>query len=412
MIFISVIVLIIAIVILTIKYIRVHAKAVSREHFEAAAARHASEMEYESPVITCDYCGFKIDTRVHDKCPNCGASFACDKEWMRRFEPDMENVDRKADNFADSVLREAEQNAARTAKKLKRCIIALCIITSGLVILALIVTFAVPEHDFVTKDEKLNSGSYESYEPVNYEINDSGVIVDFGGFKVSVTGIYENQQSYSDEHDFKIGLHVENESGQAAAVAFSLAGVNGMAPEGGYDYFYDWYKDHADVDQYARIYNLEDPEVCEIIFTDIHITGDDYEFSTAIPDVVLTTSSKLQYSADLPEEKTIYNEHDVTIMCRRDEEGQYLLWIANDSDVNYSVKTSNMKINGVSADCSGLYNQLIPAHYICPTRAIYTYDKSLLASTGALIELSLEFFCETDPALNFATGYLKLDPQE
>ena len=185
-----------------------------------------------------------------------------------------------------------------------------------------------------------------------------------------------------------------------------------MAPESGYDFIYDWYKDHADVHQFAKIYSLKDHEVGEMVFTDIRITGEDYEFSAAVPDVILKTSSTEDHSAELPDEKIIYDDHGVIIMCRRDEEGEYLLWIANQADANYSVKTSNMRINGASEDCSGLYNQPVPAHYLCPTHAIYSFDRSLMADSGTLVEMSFEFSCAADPAMNFATGYLTLNPLE
>ena len=405
--FLIILVLIVAIIILTIRYIRINAQSVSREKFEAEAARQAAKMRYQDPIITCDYCGSKIDTTLHRTCPNCGANFDRDPEWVERHNLDLENINKKADAYAKNTILEAQKNSAKTKKLLKRCLIALGSIVGILIVLGLVISFLEPEHTFTTQSEELNRASYETYAPAAYAIDGDGVILDSSGVKVTVTGVFENQND-SAERDFKIGLRVENESGQPVSLSLSLAGVNSKAPESGYSFKYDWYKNHADILQYLPVYNLEDSEICEMIFSDIQLSGDDYELRAEVPKAVVKTSSAAAYSISLPDETEIYDNYRVKILGSRNDEGHYLLWIVNLSDMDYLVSSSDFRINGFSVDSSGLYRQIIPAHYLCKTHELFPYNQDTDTDTDSLTELSLDFICKEDPAENFSTGYLPL----
>ena len=67
---IMIVVLVVVIIVLLIRYMRINADVLSREEFKIAADRKADKLKREDPIITCDYCGSTIDTRIHTHCPN------------------------------------------------------------------------------------------------------------------------------------------------------------------------------------------------------------------------------------------------------------------------------------------------------------------------------------------------------
>ena len=66
------------------RYQKVKANAFSKKEVARAADEHARKLSYADPVISCDYCGSKIDTKKHKTCPQCGATFNRDPEWIVR----------------------------------------------------------------------------------------------------------------------------------------------------------------------------------------------------------------------------------------------------------------------------------------------------------------------------------------
>ena len=69
----AMIILLIVIIFLVIKYLYVQAKILSSREFRKTAEKKSAVMQVYDPQITCDYCGYIINTAKDSKCPNCGA---------------------------------------------------------------------------------------------------------------------------------------------------------------------------------------------------------------------------------------------------------------------------------------------------------------------------------------------------
>ena len=403
----------IAAIILTIQYIRVNAKTVSREQFRKETARQASRIKLRSPVISCDYCGYKIDTKKYRNCPNCGASYSRDEEWTERYGLTEDDIESKADKYAGLVNQDQTEQAEKIAGWIKKCLIALGIILGGLLISA-IVSYLVnyqqeKESMYVTKSDELNIDSSDAYVPVPYGIDGDGVLIDKNGVRITVIGIYEDKKIDNSERDFKVGLRIQNESGQSISVSVTMSGAN-RKMGAGYFRMYDCYKDHADIIRYENIgSSLGDPEICEMLYRHIWVCGKkDRQPDAEVPLLVMKTTSAAGCTAQCPEETVIYDDHQVVILCGKDEKGNHLLWIDNRSDVNYEVTTSDLRVNGNNVyTMEGLFKDFLPAGYLYPAVRIRAADAVVW---DAQPEISVSFTCGEDPSKDFSTGYLRLDP--
>ncbi len=139
--FLATVMLIIAIIFLTIHYIKINAKTLSREEFIKEAVKNARKKEYQDPILTCEYCGVKIDTAVQKGCPNCGGSYANNKKWLKRHNPDLELVEKEAEKIAEKKLKEAEKKTKKIKKYLK-----ISIITLFSIIVLLILIYFIQGH--------------------------------------------------------------------------------------------------------------------------------------------------------------------------------------------------------------------------------------------------------------------------
>ena len=81
-----------------IQYQKVKANAFSKEEVKRAANEQARRIKYKDPIISCDYCGSKVDTSKFKTCPHCGGAYDQDVEWLNRF------------NVKDSFIESSTQN--------------------------------------------------------------------------------------------------------------------------------------------------------------------------------------------------------------------------------------------------------------------------------------------------------------
>lgn len=63
-----------------VQYVKVKNQLLGEKEVRDAAKKEVSKLRYKDPIISCDYCGSKIDTRKHRVCPGCGASYYRDEE--------------------------------------------------------------------------------------------------------------------------------------------------------------------------------------------------------------------------------------------------------------------------------------------------------------------------------------------
>ncbi len=63
------------IIVFGVKYLKVLNDVYGRDEIRKAAEEEAKNIRLRDPVITCDYCGCKVDTREYKVCPHCGGAY-------------------------------------------------------------------------------------------------------------------------------------------------------------------------------------------------------------------------------------------------------------------------------------------------------------------------------------------------
>jgi len=52
-----------------------------QEAWKAEDAYRRNETDKKDSIITCEYCGSKVDTEKHAVCPHCGGPYGDNEEW-------------------------------------------------------------------------------------------------------------------------------------------------------------------------------------------------------------------------------------------------------------------------------------------------------------------------------------------
>lgn len=400
-------VLVIAIIILVIKYIKINANVLSHNSFDREARRKAKEWKHSDPVISCDYCGAKIDTKKHKTCPACGAPYDMDEEWLRRNQPDTQWADEKAEETYDEKINEAAEKSAKTAKRLKIAIIVLLSLMVFFVIMAFIIKHTEQGHDYA-KEEPLNS-SYSDYVEASYEVVGDGVVFENDSVKITITNIYENQKYGGSA---KIEYEIENKRDADVRLIFSLVGINGISDT--FDYYYEWLKAGKTYTQYTTVRAEELGDIEELIFSHF-LTEVDGESTAYIYDYSLrkiTTTGSSEYVPAFPEEAVdVFENDNVRIASGFDSEyRRFHLYFENKSGYDYIISTSNTGlINNQPYSLAGIYDEYFPAGYMNIGESLYAYNESYeRVSPDDDLKISVTFSCNDDPSKSFSTGYFEL----
>ncbi len=406
--------LIIAIVVLTIKYIRINAHVLSRDEFHSAALKRAAKLEREDPIISCDYCGAKIDTRVNKVCPQCGASFSTDEEWKIRHAENKEWIERNSKKFAASKLKEATRQSAKTARGLKITIMALVTFVVALSIFAVIFDRYLKERHRFQDNEILNQNSYESYVKTEYEVDGDNTIFDKNGVKVSLTGFYVSDYDYEDEimgepcGRVKLEYVVENKSDYDVRVSFRGVCVNGISSDG--IFHYEWYRKKSKTTLYEELYKVRGKKVKDISFNQISLFYDDYDRNTFI-DGMVRFSTTADYTYNMPELKGDLKyentEKGIKIFTNPSDDGRgYDLYVSNESDINYEMTSSDLTINGETDQYNQILEDPLIGNSVYAGRIMSIKYDSII---GKELTFSMSFTSTEDPSKNFATGYININ---
>ncbi len=411
---IAIIALIVAIVVLAIKYFMAYAKLTSHKSFEKEARRRGQELKYENPMIICDYCGARIDTSKDRTCPSCGGEYSHDKEWLDRHKIKEEWIDINADEVADEEISKAQQEAQKVAKKLKRAIIILLAILGVLIGLAVVID-VLDLGSYYTESEELNRYSYDDYKAVDYAI-ESGTIIDTEWGRVSVTGIYEDEESGS----IKIEYELENLTDKPLRIKFNKVGQDGHV---GYEYasfHYELLKKNAKVTIYDSVYNSgydssngtdgSSEAINTILYNEIELCDKEgntyYENSDY---VYVTTNAPKPATPVLETYSQEFANGGIRIQTISDENGRYLR-IENNTDYNFVINGDSAMLNGKEADFSSIYKEALPAHclYDSGLLSVYEADTYEQMENGDKLEISLSFKCPSNPELSFSTSFFEV----
>ncbi len=399
---INILLLLISTIVLIVKYIRINVKVLSRESIEKEARKRAKELIYEDPVITCDYCGTKIDTAVDKVCPNCGGSYSNDKEWQRRHAVDPEWEEKNIQELINQKLQEAQEKSANIKRRLKKAIISLSVIMALLIIFAIVSQISIMSRSYYAESEKLNNYSFEHYTAEDYTIDGDGIIVDEKDIKVALTGIYKDEE----KETFKLEYSIKNSSKENLKVRFYRSGTNERA----YNHiFYETIKSGDSVTLYDRIYDLTDPEISSLIFTGIQISTKEAVIYNREEYLRMKTTSTYVPVHQQPEGTVIYDQKNVKIVSSEDNEDGYHIWIDNRTDNDFLITSTELKVDGEKQNTTNIYKETLPAHHVYISSGIRVIgtDMSETKKAGE-IQISIEFKCDDSPAEGFSTGYMNL----
>ena len=402
-----------------IKYLILKTTAFDKKEAKKAAIEEASKLSYEDPVITCDYCGCKIDTKVDSVCPHCGASYAGDKEWILRHEASKEFIDKAAER----IFKEREQKSKEEQKKvLKR------VKKNGIILIAvfavLLLLYEIGTNGGTTRqyrgNEKLSKADDDcTYVKADYKLKGNSVIYNKNNIKITVTGLYiakakKKESYYNPENaseNVKIGFKVENNSNYNISLYMQCSSVNKVASENSGFYMYDTYRKHKTVQIYEPFRFVQNQTVSEFIIHKLSITDkDDYKLSDEIdkPIVMNTTANQDDSKLiDFKDKKQIFSNDKVDIYSKYMDtnsygEQYYKIYVVNKTDKIFRIKDSNLKIDGKD-NSTGFYDEFLYSGYIFQSDNI-----NAGTNAKAKIECTISFKCNEDPSNDFSTGYLEL----
>ncbi len=402
------------------RYYKVKANAFSEKEVREAAREQVGKLKAMDPVITCDYCGYKIDTRKDSTCPNCGGAYDNDPEWKSRYDVKKSFID----DATQKVIEKREKKAERESKKILESIgtkikfFAVIHILFMFLIVGVGIYVSVPKYQ---KDMELNDSEYVFYEPADYRINGDGVIYDEDGLKIRISNIYHipGRSLESDGIESgraKIGLVIENNSGENVRIRVSCRAINGISSSYGYFTMLSNFKKNRTVNVYGEIYRLPGTEISEMVIDEIEIYSLDNELMKEIPDpvIITTTAEVARPEYDLSDYHLIYTNDDVDIYsCLSKEQYKegYRFFVENRSDRAYETGIDSMTIDGKQVPAYGVYRSYIPAGYALISGETYSYDDVYDIETigGKNVKVNISFSCPEDPTFDFSTGYIELN---
>ncbi len=344
-------------------------------------------------TLTCDYCGFTIDTTRYKTCPQCGASYGEDGEWKNRIGVDEKEMEiRIASGIEDNRDDVRALNAERL-KKVRNILIAFGVVTAlfvAMLVIGLVTTAAQPN-----RSEKVGS----DYSPAGYSFTEK-LIGDSDGIRVEFGDIYVKKEDYLGETEFsyEIEVVITNPEKKKGSLVMYPAAANGRC----FDSIF--YEEIGPRKQIVRIldipyYYCGDEALKSLVIYNAHFTGKDYS-STDLQAEARVFETDADYTVREPEIKgDILFENNGLVFSVYGEGEKTYIQITNSGADDFQVETytSNTKTDHDSI----WVDVFIPAY--CQYNA-ETHD----SDTGADQKLQLECTCYSRPELSFITGLMDI----
>lgn len=406
------------------RYCKVKANAFTREEVVKAANKKADKMMALDPVITCDYCGYTIDTGKYKACPNCGGTYGYDPEWQARFDVDGKFVEDATASVIEERKKKADKESSRILRSIKRRIIIILVV-SLLLLVAAIVAATVADRPNYRESEELNDTSIYLYDEADYELKGDEVIFEDGGVRITVTGFYDmgvtyqfpsGEGSVAQKNRVKVGFMIENNSDRDVRIDVRCNSINGISTSLYYFNVSGVFQKKKTVTVYELIDDCPGEEISEMIIESISVTDTDYHTiaGTSRPVVRTTTSSCGFTEADLSGYKQVYSDEKADIYVRLSDrqyfEG-YEFCVINKTGVNYETDIDDMYIDDEKVLALGFYEGFIPAGYTLISSELNSTDDVFDINTIADkdVKVNITFKCDEYPSENFDTGYISLN---
>ena len=397
------------------RYIKVKANAFSRTEVKRAAQEQVQKIRYKDPVISCDYCGGKVDTTKFRACPQCGAPYDNDEEWKDRHNVVSDNfIDKSTDEVISAREQKAQEESKRILKNIKKTIAILAVMLIIMFILAISVTSykSSPYGGSYRKTEGLKDGTYYKYSEVDYTVDGDGVIYDYDDVKISVTGFYKKEYDYvQDKGAVAVEFVVENNRDEDIKLNLSCNSYNGISSNSTYIFIYDTFKKNSKSVFYEEIREVPDYKLSEVVFDEIKVRNTDYSYEKIPyePAFIRTNAVMKSGEVDLEECKLVYSNDKVEVYAKPVvlTHDAYRLFVKNISDKNYYIENKEIKIDNMLVDSTGLYKCFVPAWYTLRVNYFYAYGGDEYKDlTGKNVSFNLEFNCTEEPSASFQTGYI------
>ncbi|MBR6281095.1 MAG: hypothetical protein IKR14_01190 [Lachnospiraceae bacterium] len=414
--------LIVYLIILAFRYKSVKANAFSRKEMEEAAHRQANKLSYKDPMITCDYCGAKIDTRKHKVCPQCGAAFDQDREWTQRHDAGDRFIDEGTREIVAEREKKSKEESQKILNRMKKTMVLLSILIGVMIALVIIVGF-IDKQSSYRKSEKLEDiYSLRDFTPADYEVVGDGVVFDQNGMRIRVTGFYvdpytEESTDFGEDFngDVAVEFVLENHTKTDYDVVIHCESFDGITYGFSRGFFvYDTFKRGSDVVFYERLNNVPLQKVTEMVIEDIHMYGDDSTESMELDaPVVIQTTAQSDFKPDMGDKNLVFTNDYVDIYAEIDEadDRYYWLFIQNKTEEVYMISgEEQMFVDGKPYEDSTFYKRALPggylfaADYIKPTNT----GEDDIHLDGREVQIGITFRCEHDPHMDFSTGYIEL----
>ena len=409
--------LIISLFIEIFRYIKVRANAFSAAEVKKAAQEQVQKITYRDPVISCDYCGSKVDTTKFKKCPQCGAPYDNDEEWKSRHNVVTENfIDKSTDAIITAREKKSQEESKRILKQIRKTIIAIVAMIAIIFVIAAVVSVSDSSYSGkYRKNEQLKDGSYYKYVKADYEVDGDGVVYDYDDVKISVTGFYTKEYDYSGyetEGPVAVEFTVENNRNEDIRISLSCNSVNGISSNSSYVYMYDTYKKNSKAVIYEDFRSVPKQLISEMVFDEIKIRNTDYNYEkTPFEPSVIKTTAEYTAEFDFDDYVQLYSNDNVDVYAVYTDtlsHDAYTVIINNKSEYNLYASSKEMKIDNMIVEPSGLYKSYVPSGYILKAPYVYPYGEEYKSFAENNVSLNINFECKEDPSKSFSTGYFDI----
>ncbi len=404
------------------RYFKIKANAFSESEVRAAARAQAWKLRIKDPEISCDYCGGKIDTSKYKVCPQCGAPYDDNKEWLAKFNVKEEFVNEGTDSLLELREAKAREESLKVLRIIRKKIVVLT--TIFFLLVGSIWAISVKENmDRLRVDEEVNEKSYEHFTEAPYKVDGDGVIFDGNMAKVTVAGFYQEKDSVEEDGDgvltkkVKMEFIVENKSDQNIRLRIHCDSINGFSDDYAYIDSFGCYRKNKTVKVYEKIYKCPGEEISEMIFDSIDVVADDLETRESIdkPVIIRTTSSMEKAALSVSNDELIYSNEKMELYTKPYDDGYakgYKIYAVNKCDKSFSVKAEAKSSDDGESDTYVFDRVFLPSKYIL--RADYRLrndddENESKAADDKKIQINFTFTCDEDPSCNFATGYVEFN---
>ena len=394
---------------------RIKSSLISKKEFKKEAQKQVSKLKIKDPVINCEYCGCKIDTKKEKICPGCGGSYENNEKWLKRHDVSDTYININSSKIANAKIK---QNDGLSREALQRII---CSGLSTIFFLFLLIVSIKTElyYDNFRKNEDLNEkDSVVKFSVADYSLDGDGIIYEDENITVKILGFYTSDRDRTDDilgssGTVKIGFKVSNRTGENLGLSLQCQSVDGITREWSCFNFNNVFKKNSDVVFYERVSDIPEQTISELTISECDVIYGDREKNTSLekPVTIKTTADPVQ-SIKFEDYDLVFSNEKIDIY-RYDKTSplytkSYILY-KNKTDMNVSINCDGMTADGATIGRPIYYYDID----IAPQNVFISdygnfFDKAVNDTDGKKIQASFTFFFKDDPSLSFSTGYIDI----